>query len=184
MASQQINENIKPILEKVKQGEKQAYALIIEQFQKPIFLYCYYMLRNQQEAEDTAQETFLKAYKYLDRFAYTHSFSSWLYKIAQNCCMDVLKKRKKDSQLLSLYQTEQSGQSERSTANDVYECLDMLTEEEKQIILLRSLEEYSYDEIAYILNIRAATVRKRYERIKKKLIQQKKQGVNIYEHSY
>lgn len=184
MGSQHTEEDIKPIIEKVKQGEKQAYALIIEQFQQPIFLYCYYILRNQQEAEDTAQETFLKAYRYIDRFSYKHSFSSWLYKISKNCCMDVLKRRKKESKLLSIYKAQEIAQSEEVTSNYVYECLDMLKQEEKQILLLRSLEEYSYDEIAYILDLKAATVRKKYERIKKKLIKQKKLGVNLYEHSY
>lgn len=184
MEKQQNDEDIKIIVDKVQKGEKQEYTAIIEQFQRPIFLYCYYTLHNPQEAEDTTQETFLKAYKHINQFIPNHSFSSWLYKIAQNCCFDLLKKRKKDLKLVSLYQDQQIQQGEYPQIDFIHDCLEKLTKEERQILLLRSLEEYSYNEIAFILNVKSATIRKKYERIKKKLIQYKGQGVNIYEHSY
>ncbi|WP_458120727.1 RNA polymerase sigma factor [Paenibacillus sp. Z6-24] len=184
MEQNKIDEDINQVVNKVQQGDKQAYASIIERFQKPIFLYCYYTLHNQQEAEDTAQETFLKAYKHISTFTPTYSFSAWLYKIAQNACIDALKKRKKDSKMLSAYRDKHIEETKLSDIDLVHDYLDKLTKEEKQIVLLRSLEEYSYEEIAFIMNLKPATIRKKHERLRKKLIKEKKRGVNTYEHSF
>ncbi|WP_052723736.1 RNA polymerase sigma factor [Paenibacillus wulumuqiensis] len=184
MTENEIDSDLTQIISKIKQGDKQTYSLIIERFQRPIFLYCYYTLYNLQEAEDVTQETFIKAYKYIGKFECTQSFSPWLYKIAQNSCIDVLKKKKKDLNTLFAYQKEQIEQAQNPTIHLVHTYLDKLTKEEKQIVLLRSLEEYSYEEIAFIMNIKPATVRKKYERIRKKLIQEKKRGVNTYGHSF
>ncbi|MDO3411774.1 RNA polymerase sigma factor [Saccharibacillus sp. CPCC 101409] len=175
---------VEPILVRVRQGDKEAYARIIERFQRPIFLYGYYMLRSRQEAEDAAQETFLKAYRSIGQFTPTHSFSAWLYKIAKNVCLDELRKRKKRLDLFAFYRDRQHEQQHPSYGDLIHDVLDKLTEAEKQILLLRSLEEYSYDEIAFILDSKPAAIRKKYERIRKKLIKEKKQGVNIYEHTY
>ncbi|MFD2875049.1 RNA polymerase sigma factor [Paenibacillus rhizoplanae] len=79
----------------IKKGDTQAFVLIVDRFQRPIYLYCYYILRNQEEAEDATQETFIKALEHIEQFNYKASFSAWLYKIARNHCTDLLKKRKK-----------------------------------------------------------------------------------------
>lgn len=75
-------------------------------------------------------------------------------------------------------------QAQLASIHLVHDYLDKLTEEEKQIVLLRSLEEYSYEEIAFIMNLRPATIRKKHERLRKKLIKEKKRGVSMYEHSF
>ncbi|ANF94881.1 RNA polymerase sigma factor [Paenibacillus bovis] len=176
--------DIHPFINQVQQGNKQAYTVIIERFQKPLFLYCYYTLRDQQEAEDTTQETFLKAYKHINTFVPTYSFSAWLYKIAQNLCMDAIKRRKKEFKIWTACKDLQMEQAQLASIHLVHDYLDKLTEEEKQIVLLRSLEEYSYEEIAFIMNLRPATIRKKHERLRKKLIKEKKRGVSRYEHSF
>lgn len=171
------------IIESVQAGDKQAYVAIIERFQRPIYLYCHYVLRNQEEAEDAAQDTFFKAYKHLSTYASTNSFSAWLYKIAKNTCVDRLRKRNKDRKLAILYRDHHLQEEKPQYEDFIYECLDKLTDEERQILLLRSLEEYSYDEIAFILDSKPSTVRKRYERIRKKLINGNKRGVDLYGHT-
>ncbi|WP_025692959.1 RNA polymerase sigma factor [Paenibacillus zanthoxyli] len=175
--------DLKSILGSIQKGDMQSYVLILDRFQRPIYLYCYYLLRNQEEAEDATQETFIKALEHIKQFNYTASFSAWLYKIARNHCTDLLKKKNREKKILDLYQMNKHQEQDYKYTDFIYECLDKLSSEERQILLLRIIEEYSYDEIAFIMDSKSVNIRKKYERIRKKLIQVKK-GVNLYEQSY
>lgn len=170
-------------LDSIQKGDTQSFVLIVDRFQRPIYLYCYYILRNQEEAEDATQETFIKALEHINQFYYTASFSAWLYKIARNHCTDLLKKKNREKKVLDLYKVDKHQEQDHKYTDFIYECLDKLNSEEKQILLLRILEEYSYDEIAFIMDSKSVNIRKKYERIRKKLIQIKK-GVSLYEESY
>lgn len=176
--------DLKTIIDKIQTGDKQAYVTIIEQYQRPIYLYCYYMLRNQAEAEDAAQDTFLRSFRSIKTYTFTNSFSAWLYKIAKNICIDLIKKRNKEKQLTILYRDNKVQEQLSLHTDYIYECLDKLTDEERQILLLRSLEEYSYEEIAFIMDAKPSTVRKKYERLRKKLVKETRQGVNSFGHSH
>ncbi|WP_246494287.1 RNA polymerase sigma factor [Lysinibacillus agricola] len=74
--------DIKSIVEQVQTGDIQAYTEIIRCFQKPIYIYCYYLLGSKEEAEDASQDIFIKGLENINNFSYTVSFSAWLYK---NC---------------------------------------------------------------------------------------------------
>lgn len=173
--------NLKEVVEKVKLGEKQAYTLIISHYQKPIFLYCFYLLRNREEAEDATQDIFIKGLQCINSFVQTVSFSAWIYRIAHNHCTDLLKKKSKSYKSLNQYRINKEQEEETRYSDFINELLDMLNLEEKQILLLRSLEDYSYDEIASIMDLKTTTVRKKYERLRKKLIYKK--GMGTYESS-
>lgn len=179
------DKELKMVLDKIQSGDTQSYSLIIDRFQKQIYLYCYYLLRNQQEAEDATQEIFIKGLENIARFTYNASLSAWLYRIAKNHCTDQIKKKNKELQFLKGYQVDQQDQEHIHKYTEyILECLDQLNLEERQILLLRSLEEYSYEEIAFIMDLKPMNIRKKYERLRKKLIQEKKKGGRIYEHSY
>ncbi|HEY2494511.1 MAG TPA: sigma-70 family RNA polymerase sigma factor [Paenibacillus sp.] len=171
-----LDMEIKSVIEKVQTGDIQAYTLIIKRFQRQIFLYCYYLLKSQEEAEDAAQDIFIKGLEHINRFSYTVSFSAWLYKIAHNHCLDLIKKRNKNYQSFLEYKTNREQETEHRYTEAIHDLLDHLNVEEQQILLLRSLEEYSYDEIASIMDLKPTTVRKKYERLRKRLIQQKEKG--------
>lgn len=66
---------VKPIVEQVQAGDIHAYTEIIRRFQKQIYIYCYYLLNNKEEAEDAAQDIFIKGLENINRFSYTVSFS-------------------------------------------------------------------------------------------------------------
>ncbi|UNK18123.1 RNA polymerase sigma factor [Paenibacillus sp. N3/727] len=172
------------VLERIKLGDIPSYTYIISRFQKRIFLYCYYLLKSHEEAEDAAQDIFIKGLENITRFSYNVSFSAWLYTIARNHCTDLLKIRSKRYKSLMQYEINNDYKMENEYTDLIHDLLDNLNMEERQILLLRSLEEYSYDEIASIMDIKPTTIRKKYERIRKKLIQQKIEGGKIYEHSY
>jgi len=164
-------------IEKVKQGLLQEYRHIVQQYQVPVFRYCYHMLGAVEEAEDAVQEVFIKAYRKLDRYKEGTSFSSWLYKIAYNHCVDHLRKRRY-CQFVPLCDSiiGDSDTMSCSLENDelsqpLQQAISKLSPDDRTILMLRVLEEKSYEEIAGILGKRSSTVRKRYERLRKKLQQ-------------
>ncbi|OWA35520.1 hypothetical protein B9G55_12870 [Saccharibacillus sp. O16] len=165
--------DLEKAIEDVQRGDTEAYAAIVGRFQKSIFLYGLYLLRDRQEAEDAAQEILIKAFRCIHQFRGPGSFSSWLYKIAYHHCLDLLKKRNRRGHMLKLYMGQRTQPEPVVYEDAVYELLDVLNAQEKQLLLLRALEEYSYEEIGHILDMKPATARKKYERVRKKLIQKK-----------
>ena len=175
---------LRSVLDKVKLGDNQSYALIMDRFQRKIFLYCYYLLRSYEEAEDATQDIFIKGLENIKGFSYNVSFSAWLYKIARNHCIDLLKARNRKYRFSIQYEINKEQEREHRYTDLIHDLLDNLNMEDRQILLLRSLEEYSYDEIASIMELKPATIRKKYERMRKKLIQKNEIGGKRHEHSY
>ncbi|WP_438348092.1 RNA polymerase sigma factor [Paenibacillus sp. FA6] len=182
--SHQKDIDMKLILDKIQLGDKRSYSIIIDRYQRQIYLYCYYLLRNQEEAEDATQDTFIKVLVNINGFINTNSLSAWIYKIAKNHCTDLIKKKNKEHKSFIEYQVNQQQEQKYIYTEFIHDCLDKLNLEERQILLLRSLEEYSYDEIAFIMELKPTTIRKKYERIRKKLILEKEQGGGKHEQSY
>ncbi len=174
-------------VEAVQAGSLEDFDFIIDEMQKPIFTYCYHMLGHRQEAEDAVQEVFLKAYEHIDRYTRTVSFSSWLYKIAYNHCINLLKRRKLQ-QLLPFMRLgmPESASNEGETrveqeqlSEPLHLALSKLSAAERNILILRVVEEKNYDELALICNKNQAALRKQFERAVKKckkLLQQRKGG--------
>lgn len=178
---------IKAIVERVQAGDIHAYTEIIRRLQKQIYTYCYYLLKSKEEAEDASQDIFIKGLENINNFSNTVSFSAWLYKIAHNHCMDLIKKKNKRFNFLQGFKKEHANdlvqRHEYSYDDIIHELLEMLNAEERRILLLRSIEEYSFDEIASIMELKTATVRKKYERLRRKL-NKEKLGGEILEHSF
>ena len=81
-------------LERARSGDNEAFRLLVQQHGRGIFRLAYRMTGNEEDAEDVVQETFLKAYRQIDRYEARCSFSTWLYRIASNCSLDLIRKRK------------------------------------------------------------------------------------------
>jgi len=81
-------------LNRAKQGDEEAFARIIERYQVPVYNLCYRLLSDPYEAEDAAQETFLKAYRSLSRYDMNKKFINWVLTIASNHCVDRLRRRR------------------------------------------------------------------------------------------
>lgn len=153
-----------------------AFDALIHQFHKPVYKYCYYMLRHRQDAEDAAQEVFLKAYRHMDRAENgIQSASAWLYRIAHNHCLNTIKRK----QLLSFMpfraemdrrQTEDSPYSQLESHMAITDALSTLSSRDRSIMLLRILEDKTYEEIGSIINASPELARKRFERAKRKII--------------
>lgn len=169
-------DSVERTIEKIKQGSLEEYKYIVQKYQKSIFKYCYHMLGAMEEAEDAVQEVFIKAYQRLYHYKAGTSFSSWLYKIAYNHCIDHLR-RKRYFQLVPLCDSVVDGCDvsysfeEDELSLPLQRAISMLPPEDRTVLMLRILEEKSYEEIADVLGKRSSTVRKRYERARKKIKQ-------------
>ncbi|EDW5948401.1 sigma-70 family RNA polymerase sigma factor, partial [Salmonella enterica subsp. enterica serovar Enteritidis] len=87
-----VNKKIKQVLK----GDQNAFADIVSLYQHKLYQVCYRMLANKQESEDIAQEAFVRAYMNLHTFDQKRKFSTWLYRIATNLCIDRIRKKKPD----------------------------------------------------------------------------------------
>ncbi|RXZ81313.1 RNA polymerase sigma factor [Paenibacillaceae bacterium] len=168
-------EQIEAIVALVKAGNREAYTSIIQRFEKPIYIYCYHLIKNREEAQDAVQEIFLKAYQEIHRYKRTVSFSAWLYKLAYHHNLNLLKKQKRRSKIALLYfKQKQEELTEHSPQPDsqIAQLLTYLTPEERHILLLKAVEQYNFEEIGQIMDCRPATVRKKYQRLRQKLLEQ------------
>lgn len=148
---------------------------IVEEYTNLIFNYCFRMLRNKHEAEDAVQEIFIKAYKAWIKESNIVSLVSWLYRIAYNHCLNIIRRRRL-FEFINL--TEEIPSEQTSSKDDVVEgtlseelkyALSKLSPEQRTVVILRVIEEMEYEEIGAILNKKSENVRKIYERAKKKL---------------
>src|SRR5208337_1970841 len=86
---------------KARSGDADAFRVLVEHHSRPLFRLAYRMTGNQQDAEDVVQESFLRAWRQLGRFDERASFGTWLYRIATNCSLDVVRARKRRSENLA-----------------------------------------------------------------------------------
>ncbi|MDR9856363.1 RNA polymerase sigma factor [Paenibacillus sp. VCA1] len=170
------SDDIEAVVEKVKSGDKQSYAVIIRAFEHQMYTYCYYILKNREEAEDALQDIFIKVYQSITKYNRQVSFSSWLYKVAYCHCLDQLRKKSRRKKLIDDQKEMQPLDDYRQTDAEraAEELLMNLKPEERHLMLLKVVEQYSFEEIGEIMDSKPATLRKKYERIRKKLIQQKR----------
>ena len=177
----------KELIKKSKEGYVEYFEQLIEPHQVKVYNIALKMLKNEQDAFDASQEALLKAFKYISRFKEESSFSTWLYRITVNTCLDILKKRKESHNTISLEQqislkdNEVSMQFEDKKQNvleDVikeerkkvlYEAIDTLSDEHRKMILLRDIEGFSYEEIAKITGKNIGTVKSKISRARNSL---------------
>jgi RNA polymerase sigma-70 factor, ECF subfamily len=167
--------SIETAVQEVKEGKVKYFEIIVDQFQYQLFRYCYRMLGNVHESQDVVQEAFLKAFDKINSYNEAISFSAWLYKIAYNHCINIIRRRKL-LQFVSFLDatipdTMDVGKNleEIEINKELNNVLKKLSTEDRCIVILKNIEEKSFEEIALILSIKPVTIRKRYERLRKKL---------------
>ncbi|MFC4024911.1 RNA polymerase sigma factor SigW [Oceanobacillus longus] len=175
-----MDQFIKEKIKEVKKGDQAAFGDVVSFYQNKIYQHCFRMLGNAHEAEDMAQEAFIRAYVNIHSFDERRKFSTWLYRIATNLTIDRLRKRKPDYYLdaeikgtegLDMYS---QLASEERLPGEVVESLELqryihheisqLPPKYRSIIMLRYLEEFSLQEISEILDVPLGTVKTRIHR--------------------
>lgn len=165
-------------LVQAQQGDQQAFTNIVEAYQKPVYNLCYRMLNNAEDAEDAAQETFLRAYRSLKQYDQSRQFSTWLLSIAAHYCIDQIRKNRMN--LISLEdQPEQeipdklpgpeSILSKREEQNRMRLLLEKLNPTDRAAVIMYYWYDYSYDEIAQSLSLSESAIKSRLHRARKEM---------------
>ncbi len=157
-------------------GDEAAFTRLVELHQTAIYNLCYRILGNPAEAEDAAQETFLRAYAQLNRFDATRSFKTWLFSIANHYCIDHLRKRRLtwlslDQPALAPHpalREQKPGPEEASMRREqkavVEALLAKLAPEDRSVVALRYWYDLSYEEIAEATGATVSAVKSRLHR--------------------
>lgn len=168
------------VIERIRAGDIEAYAVLVRKHQARIRSYCLWTLRNAAEADDAAQEVFIKAYRGLGSFRGSAGFSTWIYRIAVNHCRDLVRKAAKERLNESLDALrERDGEAADALASTedpmkdrrrmIQEALDRLPEQYRTILILREAEGLSYDELAKFLGCSLDAVKARLKRARAQL---------------
>jgi RNA polymerase sigma-70 factor (ECF subfamily) len=154
---------------RVKRGDRAAFAELVGKYQQPLFNFIFRTLRDETETEDVAQNTFLQVYKSRARYERTAKFSTWLFTIARNLCLNEIRRRSRHpAESLEEPHAEHDDQPQRQyedkkvflptenvlhgeLARKIEEALNELPENQRTAILLCRQDELSYEEIAKIL---------------------------------
>lgn len=150
-------------VERARSGDSDAFRLLVEQHSRAIFRLAFRMTGNEEDAEDVVQETFLRAYKQLDRYEARSSFSTWLYRIASNYSLDLIRMRKRheskrvrgteeeDRDILQSIPMDTPGPDRlmygEEVKDKVNEALNELSAQERTAFVLRHFEGLSIEEI-------------------------------------
>ena len=161
----------KGYIERVLAGDESAYEPLVTENQTKVYRLALRILKNEADAEDAAQEAFLKAYTSLADFRGDSRFSVWLYRLTNNICIDMLRKNKR-AVIVSLQTEDDDGEeTEIAIPDERYspERLAALPDDCREILALRESAGLSYDEIAAALSLEVGTVKSRLNRARKKL---------------
>lgn len=140
------------IIRRILDGDRQAYALLVEEYKAPIYNLAYRMTSNQQDAADLTQDIFIRAYTYLWRYNTRKKFFTWLYTIALNRIRNQIKKNKqyKNARAQDLKEQQYSENQNLAEAQDINVYLSGLDEETRAFIIMKYVQELSFEEIAKI----------------------------------
>jgi RNA polymerase sigma-70 factor, ECF subfamily len=189
------NEDYQTIQDALR-GDNRAYRRLMDKYHDAIYSFIFRMVHDREQVEDLTQEAFIKAFGSLKNFNEEFAFSTWLYKIATNNCIDYIRKRK--LQMYSIDKPVESRDSEYvfELPDDSYEAdrdviadqrsvlirnaIDKLPEKYRRVILLRHSEEKSYEEIARMLKLPIGTVKAHIFRARELLYRQLRNKIRNY----
>lgn len=179
-------DNVKRLIELSQKGDSNAFEKLVILYQNKIYNLCYHLTNNHTEAEDLAQEVFVKAYFGLDGFRNEADFSTWLHRITINLWINI-KHKQKNPPAISLDKPvpTEEGEVVREIATTstnpqevlenkefrilVYTALHSLSKEQQAVLTLREIQGYSYEEISRIMQCSTGTVKSRLSRARQAL---------------
>lgn len=174
------------LVARVLKGDKNAFRPIVERYQNRLYAMVVGMVRDEAEARDLVQNAFIKAYQSLDAFRLDSSFYTWIYRIAMNLAIDACRKRRRrktgsfdeavaardeDGEMLELHHTEGPAEAlqRKELRQRIFGAMAELTEEQREVLLLREVEGLSYAEISESMGIPEGTVMSRLFYARKKM---------------
>ena len=190
-------EDFKLIDHAVKEGDEQAYAMLMSRYKKPVYHMVLKMVRNVDDAEDLTIEAFAKAFKNLHRFKKDYTFSTWLFRIATNNAIDFIRKKKLDTMSIDTSYSDDNGEAvsmdiqdknlnpqEEAIKAQKIELIQLfvtkLPAKYQRLVRLRYFQELSYEEIAKELEAPLGTVKAQLHRARElmyDLVKNKKEHI-------
>lgn len=176
----------KQFISKAKQGDMAAFEELILQHEKMVYNVALRMMNHSEDAKDISQEVFIKAYRNISNFDERSTFSTWIYRITTNTCIDEMRKRK-GKQTFSLdneFEGEKSNWKrevaddadtpeksilKKEEKNEILMAMEGVSEEYKMVFILRDIQGLSYEEISDILDLTLGTVKSRISRARKNI---------------
>ena len=161
------------------EGNTNAFNILVDRYKDLVYSLALKMVKNREEAEEVAQDTFIKVFKSLSQFKGDSKFSTWIYKVTYNTCLDRLKKQKREQQVVSIdeFNTNQiksidnaldkMENEEREKA--IQDCINLLPSDDAFLLTLFYFEEQSLEEISKVLGITPNNVKVKLFRSRKKL---------------
>jgi len=158
----------------VRAGDRDAFRPIVDRYSQMLFRLAYRITGNETDAEEVVQETFLRGYRKLDSFDGRSSLATWLFRIATNCSLDLISRRKLQPQLISDTDDSETAPEEQVSSEqpsperllyssemraNIRRALESLSNDERAAFVLRHVEGCSTEEIAAALNVRSGTAR-------------------------
>lgn len=156
------------IIRQCQEGDVSAFKWIYDQYGQALFHTAYRMLRQQQDAEDAVQTTFVKLFRGIKKFRHDSKFSTYLFRILMNTCFDRLN-RKKRMTTENLENINPAHQPRHELRMHLQEAMDRLPHQQKACFVLFAVEDRPQDEIAEILGLSIGGVKSNIHHAKKKL---------------
>ena len=170
---------------KAADGDESAFEVLVRKYERLVSTCVYSVVgNNPEDIMDVSQEVFLKVYRSLSSFKGDSELSTWLYRVAKNCALDYIRKRKPPSTSLDssgeegegfdLPDTSHKANPEKSLleaekSEILRRCIDKLSDEHREVIILRHVNDYSYEQISKALNLEVGTVKSRISRAREAL---------------
>lgn len=171
----------KKLIKKIKQGDTDAFSELVLLYEKKAINFTYRILNDMSDAQDATQEAFLRVFDKIDSFQGNSSFSTWFYTILNNICLDILRKRSRQADTISIGQTDSNDEEyelqiedsspgpyeqlqKKSAMETLEKALTQLSDEHRTVIVMRDLNGLEYEEISSILKVSLGTVKSRLSR--------------------
>lgn len=169
------------LIRRAQAGDNDAFEALLRLHEKRVYNLCLRMSANADDALDLSQEAFIKAWRALGQYQFEASFSTWLFRLTSNVCLDFLrrKKRRQELSLTESYEDSDAGEElslpdpqplpeeqaiTGETRRELAQAMARLAPDHREILQLRVVEDLSYEQIAEILDIRVGTVKSRLAR--------------------
>ena len=166
-------------IEAILKGDTNAFTVLVDRYKDLVYTLSLRMMKHTEEAEEAAQDTFIKAYKSLNKFKGDSKFSTWIYRVAYNTCLDRLKKNKRQQYTVEINEYTEHQVKTLDNALDqieakekeqtIQDCLALLPSEDSFLLTLYYFEELSLEEIGKIVSLKPNNVKVKLFRSRKKL---------------
>ena len=183
------------LLRRAQQGDPEAFGQLMEPMEQLVWRVCWHYTGDREASSDCAQDAMIRIWRGLESYRGDCAFESWVYRIAANCCMDWLRKKKRDRSVSMEPMREQGfdpadtspGTEDQVIAKDerrrLREAIALLPEDQREALVLTRLERVSYEEAARMLDTTEGTVKSRVNRARKKLCQFLSQNAELFDRS-